>query len=267
MRARGAGCRVSDFHARGWQLFPLDPALSAWREKALVRARAAIADPGQAHWWRHGATWFVGVGVLGNSGDGSVDGTPLQGAVVDALADLGLAPAEWDTGQVSVIRPGYPGKDPNESAAAHRFRRVRDAAHVDGILPVGAERRRKAQEFHGFILGLPLTDASAGASPLVVWEGSHHKVAAAFRKALADIPSDAWAETDITEVYQGVRREVFETCERVELPLRPGEALLVHRFAVHGIAPWHETAVAAEEGRAVAYFRPEIDREAWLFGT
>ena len=257
---------MSEFLERGWQRFPLDPALAAWREAALLRARAALGDPAQAFWWRHGATWFVGVGALGNATDASVDGVPLEGGVVDEVARLGLAPTAWDIGQVSVTRPGYPGRDADESEVAHRFRRDRDAAHVDGILPVGPERRRMAQEYHGFILGLPLTDADPGASPLVVWDRSHIRIRDAFRRALADVPPERWFETDITETYQAARREVFARCERLELVAKPGEALLIHRFAVHGIAPWAKGAGAAPEGRVVAYFRPETDRERWLFG-
>lgn len=257
---------MSDLLERGWQRFPPDPAMDAWRAKALERARAVLDDPQHATWWRHGATWFVGVGALANGPDGAVGGVPLQGSVFAELEQLGLMPAVWDVGQLSAIRPGYPRRDPGESDPAHRFRRNRDAAHVDGILPVGPQRRRMAQEYHGFILGLPLTEADAGASPLVVWEGSHRPIARAFREALADAPPEIWPETDITDIYQTARREVFERCPRVELAAAPGEAVLVHRLAVHGMAPWSDGAKAAPEGRVVAYFRPEADPETWLFG-
>ena len=42
-----------------------------------------------------------------------------------------------------------------------------------------------------------------------------------------------------------------------------GEAYLVHRLALHGIAPWGAGATAGE--RMVIYFRPESgDPAAWL---
>ena len=78
-----------------------------------------------------------------------------------------------DTGQVSVTYPGYPRQDAGESDAQARYRRRRDAAHVDGLLPIGPHRRRMLKEPHAWILGLPVTECGAGAAPLVVWEGSH----------------------------------------------------------------------------------------------
>ena len=38
----------------------------------------------------------------------------------------------------------------------------------------------------------------------------------------------------------------------------PGEAVLLHRHLLHGVAPWGETATAAPEGRMIAYLRPEF---------
>jgi hypothetical protein len=41
--------------------------------------------------------------------------------------------------------------------------------------------------------------------------------------------------------------------------------VLVHRHAIHGVAPWAEGAKAAPEGRAIVYFRPEVARKKdWL---
>jgi len=65
-------------------------------------------------------------------------------------------------------------------------------------------------------------------------------------------------EVDITEVYQATRREIFETCRRIELPAKPGEAYLLHRHCLHGVAPWGATATASPDGRMIAYFRPEF---------
>ena len=179
---------------RGWQVFAPEAEVEAWRAIAGPVALRVSADEGQrAAWLRHGKTWFVGVDALPNGPDGAVaDAPPLDGAALaEARAVAGALPLH--PGQVSVTYPGYPGQDPGESDAAHRFRRDRDAAHLDGLLPVGPEKRRYLREFHAFILGIALTEAAAEASPLVVWEGSHHLVRAAFAKAFDGIPAERLA--------------------------------------------------------------------------
>jgi len=40
------------------------------------------------------------------------------------------------------------------------------------------------------------------------------------------------------------------------LPAAPGQAYLLHRLALHGVAPWADGAEASADGRMVAYFRP-----------
>jgi len=113
--------------------------------------------------------------------------------------------------------------------------------------------RRRLGELHGFILGLPLTETPPGAAPLVVWEGSHEIIRRVLRKRYRGIPPERWADEDVTEAYRSARQECFETCRRQALHARPGEAYLVHRLALHGVAPW--TAEAQGE-RMIAYFRP-----------
>ena len=39
---------------------------------------------------------------------------------------------------------------------------------------------------------------------------------------------------------------------------------MLHRMALHGVAAWQPAAIAAPEGRAILYFRPEIDQQTWL---
>ena len=78
---------------------------------------------------------------------------------------------------------GYPKPRKGESESAFRYRLNRDAAHVDGLLPVGAHRQRMLKEPHAYVLGLPLNESAAGASPLVVWEGSHVIMAEVFLTA------------------------------------------------------------------------------------
>ena len=69
----------------------------------------------------------------------------------------------------------------------------------------------------------------------------------------------------LTEVYHDLRNRIFAECERVEIVAAPGETYLVHRLALHGIAPWRSRAVADADGRIICYFRPETPSpEGWL---
>lgn len=233
---------------RGYLRIPHAPAIAAWARAALpvaVAALKATAEP-----LRCGGTWAVGLDLLPNAPDGSVGGVALP------WADLGLAPEPLHPAQLSTVFPFYPRPSAEETPAAFAFRRDRDAAHLDGLLPIGPDKRRMMKEPHGWILGLPLNDCDAGASPLVVWEGSHEILRAALSAALAPHPPETWGEVDLTETYQAARKHIFATCRRVELPARPGEATLMHRMTLHGVAPWAEGAKAPKEGRIVAYFRP-----------
>ncbi len=232
----------------GWQRIGPDPAIAAWAAAARQTALTTLATTTEP--WRCGGTWFVGVDALPNTPDGAVGDTPFP------LHALPLAPEPLHRAQLSVIRPGYPQPSPEETPAAFAFRRDRDAAHLDGLLPIGPEKRRMVKEPHAWILGLPLNDTTA--APLTVWEGSHHLIRAALLQALAPHPHDQWGEVDITDAYQQVRREVFAACRRIELPARPGEATLLHRLALHGVAPWKVSDSAPPEGRMIAYLRPQF---------
>ena len=253
---------------KGWARFPPEPTLRDWAEVARAAALARIAEPVErAQWLQCEGTWFVGVDTLPNDAQGRVNGSaPLSGAVLAAATALyGKLPLH--PGQVSVLYPGYPRPRKGEGDAAFRYRQRRDAAHVDGLLAVGDARRRMLRERHAYILGLPLTQVDAGASPLVVWEGSHHIMRRAFAGALGRVAPCDWGAVDLTELYQAARREAFETCARVPLPAGPGAAYLVHRMALHGVAAWAAGAEAPPEGRMVAYFRPEFEdasRADWL---
>lgn len=250
---------VTGFADRGWARFAAEPSVADWARAALDSLRGrALAD------LRLGGTWDVGLEVLNNDETGAVGGVPLSGRAIDAAwalcRDLPLHRA-----QVSTVLPGYPQPAPDESAAAFAYRRDRDAAHIDGILPIGPDRRRMVREPHAWLLGLPLTDCGEGASPLVVWEGSHRIMGRAFTAALSPVPEAARPFTDITEAYHAARRAVFAACPRIVLHTRPGEAVLLHRHALHGISPWAAGAKAPEEGRIVAYFRPVLPRVGdWL---
>lgn len=256
----------ADFLAKGWVLFPYEAQLAAWANAAFEVAEARVRDPAEARWLRCGGTWFVGVDSLPNDARGRVDGSgALSGAALE-MAQAIYGPLPMHRGQVSVIYPGYPKPYEDESESAFGYRLRRDAAHVDGLLPVGQARRRHLMERHAYILGLPLSECSADASPLTIWEGSHTRMRDVFARALSSTPQDAWDQIDLTEIYQTARREVFDTCPRVTVPAQPGEAYLVHRLALHGVAPWQDGATAPEAGRMIVYFRPEWDTpsDAWL---
>lgn len=251
---------------KGWASFPYEGQVAAWARAAFQEADAAVRDPDQAEWLRCGGTWFVGVDSLPNDTRGRVGASePLGGAALQAAEALyGTLPLH--RGQVSVIYPGYPKPYDEESETAFGYRLRRDAAHVDGLLPVGDARRRHLMERHAYILGLPLTECSDDASPVTIWEGSHHVMRKAFERALGGTSQEEWDRLDLTDIYQAARRDVFETCTRVTVPARPGEAYLVHRLALHGVAPWQDGAAAPEAGRMIVYFRPEwpMLSDAWL---
>lgn len=231
---------------QGYDVLPVDAGVSDW---AAAAYQAAITlDTSER---RHGGTWFVGVDALPNARDGSVGGVPMPFAH--------MAP-DWHAAQVSIVYDGYPRRDDDESEAAYRFRVNRAAAHMDGLLPEGPSKRRHLREPHGFIIGMALNDATA--SPLVVWDGSHHVMGAAFSRIFDGTDPVDFGDLDVTDAYQAARREVFETCRRVEVPTRVGEAVILHRHLIHGVAPW--AGDAPKEGRIIAYFRPIAGYADWL---
>lgn len=239
----------------GWQRIGPDPVILAWAKSARSVALDILATSSEP--WRCGGTWFVGVEALPNDLDGSIHGTPFPWEA------LPLTPEPLHRVQLSVIRPGYPQPSPDETPAAFAFRRDRDAAHLDGLLATGPDKRRMVKEPHAWILGLPLNDTCA--SPLTVWEGSHELIRVVLLQALKPHPPETWGEIDITEAYQQARREVFTTCRRIELPAKPGEATLLHRLTIHGVAAWKPQDEAPPEGRMIAYLRPQLTSvEAWL---
>lgn len=257
---------TSDFATKGWTLFPPEPKLRRWAEFAAPLARKRAADQSlHPQWLRAQGTWFVGADVLGNDRAGRLAGGPeLAGDAVEfARAHLGGQLADWGPGQVSVCYPGYPQQADGESDAAFRFRRERDAAHLDGLKPVGTPVRRFFEEYHGFILGIPLNAVPEGASPFVIWEGSHRIIRDWLVSEFKAVPEEDWHKLDLTEAYKAKRREVFETCPRIEVTAPVGGAYLAHHLSIHGMAPWR---AGPHEGRYVSYFRPfwKGSRKAWL---
>jgi len=246
----------------GFICFPWHSDTYAWAQIAYNAGLLAMNDPTKAD-WRCGNTWFVGVGALGNDREGRCPdksgnaGPALTGPALDFLYWSGLHPASWHLAQLSVIKPGYPMPSATEVVSAYVFRKNRDAAHVDGLLPEGPERRRKIREPHAFVLGLPLNLTNAGASPMVVWQGSHEVMRTAFTRALAPYAPKDWSDVDVTTAYKVARRIVFDECPRTILHAEPGQAYLMHRLTVHGVAPWQEGSTCPAEGRMISYFRPE----------
>lgn len=238
----------------GFVTFGHDPCVERWAKAAYERtveltASNAVLDAQM----RHQQTWFVGVDTLDNDLDGAVSGVPLEGPW-----DLPKLPLH--RAQVSIVYAGYPIQDLDESDANHSYRINRRAAHVDGLLPVGPNKRRYAHEPHAYILGLPLNDVCA--APTVVWKGSHHIMKRALVEAIGDqMPADV----DITDVYQDARREVFARCEMVAINCKVGESFQLDRFALHGTECWNPSKEPVQEGRMVAFLRPEFPNPRdWL---
>jgi hypothetical protein len=247
------------FFGLGWCKFDADSRLLRWIEAALPAARAARLDPAQQKWLRYHGTWFAGVNSLDNNDRSEVGSSgPLQGGAIEFIASgLKLEGFAWDRAQVSICYPGYPQPMHEESAARSRYRRDRDAAHVDGLLREGSRQRRHLREYHGFILGIPMVEFDADASPFVVWEGSHEIMRRRFAERFDGVAPEQWGEQDITEVYHAAREQSFASCKRVEIHAAPGEVFLAHRLVLHGVAPWNETAQAGPDGRMICYFRPD----------
>ncbi len=232
----------------GYRVFDYDSRVAAWAEAARAATESIDISPD-----RCGQTWHVGVDDLPNTPDGSVSGVPLTGpwqVEVD----------HWHRAQISVVYPGYPQKDIDESDASHRFRVERCAAHMDGLLPEGPRKRRHLREPHAFILGLPMNDCAS--SPLVVWPGSHLIMQEAFALIFKGLRPEDWGDVDVTDVYQKARRTVFERIEPVPVQMSLGQSVLLHRHLIHGVAPWS----GPQSGlRMIAYFRPQFaDISSWL---
>ena len=258
---------MHSFLDKGWAFFDHDDDVSNWIEHARDPSYQRAQDPVHLEKWsRHQGTWFVGADVLGNDRAGRLpNGPKLAGAPIEFCKTLmDKADFDWGPGQVSICYDGYPKQDPYESDAAHAFRINRDAAHLDGLKPVGTPLRRFFEEYHGFILGLPVNDAPLGASPFVIWEGSHIIIQKFLADHFAGLDPADWPKQDLTDSYKAIRTHIFDTCARKIIHAKPGQAYVAHRFAIHGVAPWAH--IGAPDHRSVIYFRPFWggDKTAWL---
>ncbi|WP_435231553.1 hypothetical protein ACMAZE_07510 [Pseudopelagicola sp. nBUS_20] len=259
---------VDPYFKFGWVDVPYDTLSHNWARQALSIGQQAMKDPLLAHWWVCENTWFVGVDALPNDVDGAMPGgVPFPESAKHAVTSRFRAMPRLHEGQLSVVRPGYPRPRAGESTAAFCYRQKRCAAHVDGLKPVGPEKRRYLEERHAWILGLPLTENDNTEAPLVVWEGSHLIIQKAFCDALHRFPTEEWQNIDLTDVYHAARRQAFQSCRRVAINARPGGGFLLHRLCLHGVAPWGNSASANPDTyRAIAYFRPKDTGPAdvWL---
>ncbi|MEL7166780.1 MAG: hypothetical protein AAGL96_15020 [Pseudomonadota bacterium] len=244
-----------DLDKDGYAFIAPSKAGKRWVQAACNVTRGIVSDTViRKRNLRHGQTWFVGVDVLPNAPDGSIAGVALPMEWRALAPDMPL-----HAGQVSIIYPGYPGRDLHERVGNHRYRRLRGAAHVDGLLPEGPARRRFAREYHAYVLGIPLGNVRQ--APTLVWPGSHRIIQRALRDAIGPAPI---GNVDITDAYQSARQTVFDRSEPVPLHVDEGGAFLLHRFALHGTAPWDGPAGPA---RAVAFFRPQLcSATDWLRG-
>ena len=232
--------------------------MSNWAKAANAVADAVLADPDmRAKWLRHGDTWFVGVDALPTDDAGAIDGVPLRAPWDGMVPGLPLHPA-----QLSVIYSGYPKKGAQDTDKAHKYRLSRDAAHLDGLLAEGPQNRRYLREPHAYIAAVAINDCRQ--APLIVWPGSEEIMREAFTVAFAGMPSSMWSGIDVTEIYNDARAEVFECCERVEIPMTVGQSILLDRMTIHGTAPDTQNKVPAA-GRRLAFFRPQYaDMRDWL---
>lgn len=238
---------------KGWRRIGYDRLIHRWSIAAQPIAVKSLSESSEP--LRCGGTWAVGLDMLPNAADGAIGGVALPWQA------LGLAPQPLHRAQLSTVYPGYPQPSPEETDAAHGFRLRRDAAHLDGLLAIGPDKRRMVHEPHAWILGLPLTDPHG--APLVVWDGSHRVMQAALAKVLSGHDPALWGGVDVTEAYQAARAEVFRNCKRIEVPGQPGEAVVLHRHLIHGVAPWGDAT--GKEARIVAYFRPLMPSvAAWM---
>ena len=65
----------------------------------------------------------------------------------------------------------------------------------------GGAKRRHLREHHGFLLGIPMVNASSDASTFVVWEGSHETMREAFHALFGELDPEEWGEPDATEAF------------------------------------------------------------------
>ena len=252
---------LSDFEHKGWVKFNFDQRVAQWANAANSKIISKVKNKEifENNLTCQG-TWFVGVDALENDSDGALGEISLSGpfeSLMKCIEARGLHAA-----QVSIIFEGYPKPRDQESESSFNFRLKRDAAHVDGLIADFPGGPRKLKEPHAYVLGIPLNQAPKGASPVVVWEGSHHLISKAFNSLFLKRDPEKWKDLDVREVYMQTRKSIFEKCKRRVLHANLGESYMIHRLCLHGISPWEFETKNFNEGRKIAYFRPELQHLA-----
>ena len=248
---------LNDFEHKGWVKFKFDERVVRWANAANSKIISKLKNKEifDNNLTCQG-TWFVGVDALENDTDGALGEISLSGpfeSLMKRAEARGLHAA-----QVSIIFEGYPKPRDQESESSFNFRLKRDAAHVDGLIADFPGGPRKLKEPHAYVLGIPLNQAPKGASPVVVWEGSHHIISKAFSSLFMNRDPEEWADLDVREVYTQTRKSIFEKCKRRVLHANLGESYMIHRLCLHGISAWDFEIKNFNEGRKIAYFRPEL---------
>ena len=248
---------LNDFELKGWVKFKFDERVVRWANAANSKIISKLKNKEifDNNLTCQG-TWFVGVDALENDTDGALGEISLSGpfeSLMKRTEARGLHAA-----QVSIIFEGYPKPRDQESESSFNFRLKRDAAHVDGLIADFPGGPRKLKEPHAYVLGIPLNQAPKGASPVVVWEGSHHLISKAFSRLFLNRDPKEWAHLDVREVYIQTRKSIFEKCKRRVLHANLGESYMIHRLCLHGISAWDFEVKNFNEGRKIAYFRPEL---------
>ena len=252
---------LNEFEHKGWIKFDCDKRVARWANAANSKITTTLKNKNflENNLTCQG-TWFVGVDALDNKPDGALDEISLSGpfeSLMRSSKTCGLHSA-----QVSIIFEGYPKPRDQESDSSFNFRLKRDAAHVDGLIADVPGGPRKLKEPHAYVLGIPLNQAPQGASPVVVWEGSHHLISKAFKNLFLTRDPKEWEDLDVREIYMQTRKIIFEKCKRRVLHANLGESYMIHRLCLHGISPWDFEIKNFNEGRKIAYFRPELQNLA-----
>ena len=253
------------FGDTGYIEFKHDEQIVKWAEYAGKKGNEILANSSQlAKWLQCEGTWFVGVDVLPNDSGGNFKEVKFPDIFKRLMEKINLK--SYHKAQLSVIFPGYPKPRAGDSEAAYKYRLKRDAAHVDGLLPIGTNKRRHLIEAHGIILGIPLNNTHSGASPIVVWEGSHLIMQKEFSNLLSKVAPSGWKDIDLTDTYKKARRNCFENCKRVVIESPVGTGYALHPLLLHGITPWVSPSKGLESSnRQVAYFRPLLNNvQDWL---
>ncbi len=262
---------LSDMANQGWHRLAANAALLNWSQAHLPAAQACMQATQNLQWWRYQDTWFAGVNALDNDKLGAVANNPsLPKSLLTSLANYCESPIKpLDQGQISAIFPSYPQIDPQQSTAANRFRQEHFAAHLDGLVPLGTQRRRHLTEQHSFILGISLTEHPPAAAPIMVWPGSHQRIQQWLINTLEGMPPNQWQEVDLTYAYQTLRHQILHDTQPQALHLAKGEAYVLHRHIIHGMGHWPEDLEDGhQQGRIIAYFRPcWHSPQKWLSGA